>query len=154
MRKDDILLIRVSPALRKTCLTHNCSFLSNWCSVLFSKEYQILLFVQRRDSCTQLMDGSFIEDVVCMLGLKEWKRLNEINRIRDRGGKSFSTEGTAWTKVQVEKNWRQSLFREHQVDHWAWNSGVSLSEKSQVQICIGIRLIAQEINKTRPHAAQ
>lgn len=41
------------------------------------------------------MDGSFIEDVVCMLGLKEWKRLNEINRIRDRGGKSFSTEGTA-----------------------------------------------------------
>ena len=136
MRKDDILFIWVSPALRKTCLTHNYSLLSNWCRVLFSKEYQIL-FVQRRDSCTQLMDGSFIEEVVCTL-----ERLNEISRIRDRGGKSFSTERTAWAEVQVEKSWRQSLFREQQVDHWAWGSGVSLSKKSQVQIFIGIRLIA------------
>ena len=41
------------------------------------------------------MGGSFIEEVVCMLGLEGWERLNEISRIRYRGGKSFLTERTA-----------------------------------------------------------
>lgn len=63
--------------------------------MLFSKEYQILLFVQRRDRYTQLMGGSFIKEVVCMLGLEGRERLNEISRIRYRGGKSFLTERTA-----------------------------------------------------------
>lgn len=71
MIKDDLLLIWVTPTLRKIPLTHIYCSIGDWCkNGAISQATPTALFVQRRERWTHLMDRTFMEEVVCMLGLK------------------------------------------------------------------------------------